>query len=224
MKKLTYKLNFKNNKHICIIVLLINFKNIILKGFSTTVKPNHIKTTNKMVITALMAALVMTSTFIKIQIPLGSSHTMIHLGNAFCILSGLLLGPVYGGLAAGIGSLLFDLLNPMFIMSAPTTLIFKFIMVFICGTISRQNKYKINTVWLYRIASTVGLFVYTTLYIIKTFIVNKFLIGMTLEATTLFIGKSLIVFFLNSLMAVIIAVPLSITLKRALKQNKMLDI
>lgn len=186
-------------------------------------KPNHIKRTNKLVITALMAALVLTSTFIKIQIPIGSSNTMIHLGNAFCILSGLILGPVYGGLAAGIGSLLFDLLNPMFIMSAPTTLIFKFIMVFICGTISHKNKYKINPLWLSRIAAIISLFVYTLLYIIKTFIVNQFLIGMTLEATVLLISKSLIIFFLNSVLAIIIAVPLSVNLKRALKQNKMLD-
>lgn len=186
-------------------------------------KPNNIKTTNKMVITSLMAALVMASTFIKIQIPLGNSNTMIHLGNAFCILSGLLLGPLYGGLAAGVGSLLFDLLNPMFIMSAPTTLIFKFIMVFICGTIAHQTKYKINVKWLSRIASTIALFTYTLLHTIKLFVVNKFLLGMTLEATSILVSKSVLVFFLNSILAIIIAVPLSVTLRQALKQNKMLD-
>ena len=57
--------------------------------------------------TALMAALVFVSTQFNIKIPLGMGVTsMISFGNIFCILSALLLGPIYGGLAAGIGSLL----------------------------------------------------------------------------------------------------------------------
>ena len=79
--------------------------------------------------TALMAALVFVSTQFNIKIPLGMGVTsMISFGNIFCILSALLLGPIYGGLAAGIGSFFFDLLDPVFITSAPFTLVFKFIM------------------------------------------------------------------------------------------------
>ena len=72
--------------------------------------------------TALMAALVFVSTQFNIKIPLGMGVTsMISFGNIFCILSALLLGPIYGGLAAGIGSFFFDLLDPVFITSAPFT-------------------------------------------------------------------------------------------------------
>ena len=87
--------------------------------------------------TALMAALVFVSTQFNIKIPLGMGETsMISFGNIFCILSALLLGPIYGGLAAGIGSFFFDLLDPVFITSAPFTLVFKFIMAFVCGKIA----------------------------------------------------------------------------------------
>ena len=62
-------------------------------------------------LTGLMGALVIVGTFISIPIPVLGDRTMIGLGNVFCILSGLLLGPVYGGLAAGVGSGVFDLVG-----------------------------------------------------------------------------------------------------------------
>ena len=93
--------------------------------------------------TALMAALVFVSTQFNIKIPLGMGVTsMISFGNIFCILSALLLGPIYGGLAAGIGSFFFDLLDPVFITSAPFTLVFKFIMAFVCGNCLQRRTHR----------------------------------------------------------------------------------
>ena len=57
----------------------------------------------------LMAAVVFVVTmFLSIRIPTPTGTTMIKLANAFVLLCGLLLGPVRGGLAAGIGSMIFD--------------------------------------------------------------------------------------------------------------------
>ena len=49
----------------------------------------------------VFAALVFVSSMISIPIPVAiGSVTRIHLGNIFCLLSGFILGPVGGGLAA----------------------------------------------------------------------------------------------------------------------------
>lgn len=62
----------------------------------------------KLVTAALMAALTCFATYIiRIPSPVGG---YAHLGDSFVILSGLILGPIYGGLAAGIGSLLAELI------------------------------------------------------------------------------------------------------------------
>ena len=56
------------------------------------------------VMIGLMAAVVFVVTmFLSIRIPTPTGTTMIKLANAFVLLCGLLLGPVRGGLAAGIG-------------------------------------------------------------------------------------------------------------------------
>ena len=56
----------------------------------------------RVTLTAVFAALVFVSSMISVPIPVAIGDvTRIHLGNIFCLLSGLVLGPVGGGLAAG---------------------------------------------------------------------------------------------------------------------------
>lgn len=93
-----------------------------------------------MAIVGVLAAICFVVTyFFNIKIPTPAGTTMIKLGNVFCLLSGLLFGGVRGGLAAGIGSMMFDLFDPQFVASAPYTLVFFFAMGFVCGTISNLN-------------------------------------------------------------------------------------
>ena len=63
--------------------------------------------TKKLIFAALFAALTCVATMI-IKVP---TPTMgyIHPGDSIVLLSGFLLGPLYGGLAAGIGSMFSDL-------------------------------------------------------------------------------------------------------------------
>ncbi len=65
--------------------------------------------THKIVITALMAAMTCVATMV-IRFPSPTSG-YIHLGDGFVLLSGIVLGPVYGGIAAGIGSMFSDLFS-----------------------------------------------------------------------------------------------------------------
>ena len=67
------------------------------------------KKTRKLVISAMMAALTYVATMV-IQIP-SPMNGYVNLGDCFVLLSGWLLGPWYGGAAAGIGSMLTDLLS-----------------------------------------------------------------------------------------------------------------
>lgn len=62
---------------------------------------------HRLILTALFAALCCVTTML-IQFPTIGGYT--NVGEAFCLLAGLVLGPWYGFLAAGIGSGLADLL------------------------------------------------------------------------------------------------------------------
>lgn len=72
---------------------------------------------------ALFMALTCIATMI-IKLPTPGTGGYVHLGDAFVILSGILLGPVYGAIAGGIGSALADLLGGYFIY-VPITFIIK---------------------------------------------------------------------------------------------------
>ena len=81
------------------------------------------------VMIGLMAAVVFVVTmFLSIRIPTPTGTTMIKLANAFVLLCGLLLGPVRGGLAAGIGSMIFDLMTPEYAPEAWITFLRFFLM------------------------------------------------------------------------------------------------
>ena len=54
--------------------------------------------TYDIVIIGLMAALCFAAIYIKVDVPTPMGKTMVHLGNVFCLLSGMLLGGVRGGL------------------------------------------------------------------------------------------------------------------------------
>jgi len=90
----------------------------------TTIHTSNLKTdtTKKIIIAALFAALTCVGTMI-IKIPTPTLG-YIHPGDGFVLLSGLLLGPFWGALAAGFGSALSDLIGGYFIY-VPATFIIK---------------------------------------------------------------------------------------------------
>ena len=142
---------------------------------------------------------------------------MIHLGNVFCILSALLLGPLYGGFSAGIGSFIFDLTSPIYISLAPFTLIFKFLMAFTCGKIAYSKENNGNNIKLNTIAAIVGLIAYIILNSTRTFIGNIFL-GIDTNANFILVGQSALVSLINAALAVVISVPLSVAINKSLKK------
>lgn len=84
------------------------------------------KDVKKLVMAALFAALCCVATM-SIKIPVPATNGYIHPGDAMVILSGIFLGPIMGGLAAGIGSMMADLLGG-YIVYIPITFAVKTVM------------------------------------------------------------------------------------------------
>lgn len=94
---------------------------------------------------AALSYVVFTFLQIKITLP-GGDATSIHLGNAICVLGGLLLGGAYGGIGGAIGMTIGDLFDPVYVLYAPKTFLLKFYIGYItgfiahkCGKISTSN-------------------------------------------------------------------------------------
>lgn len=126
----------------------------------------------RIVIIGLMAAMVFVCTmFLGIRIPTPTGTTQLKTANAICLLTGLLFGGWTGGLAAGIGSALFDLTYPEWAAGAWLTFLFFFAMGAICGGIAHAGgaagKNKARN-WVAAICGAVG---YWLLYIGKSIVV-----------------------------------------------------
>lgn len=85
----------------------------------------------RLVIAALLAALCCVATM-AIQIPTPTGG-FLNLGDAVVLLSAWTLGPVYGALAAGVGSMLADIFAG-YVQYAPATFIIKAIMAVVMWT------------------------------------------------------------------------------------------
>ena len=96
--------------------------------------------THKLVLTGLMAALCYVAfTFLKIPVPTpGGGMVALHIGNAFCVLAALILGGWYGGIAGSLGMTIADLIDPVYVTSAPKTFVLKLCIGLISGFVAHR--------------------------------------------------------------------------------------
>ena len=157
---------------------------------ATTVKNKRLYS---IVTVGLMAALVYVGNYLQIKIPNGGLVTRIHLGNSMCLLAGLLFGRLRGGLSSGIGAALYDLFDPVYIVSAPYTFFSKFAMGFTAGHIRKHSKNeKSAVIW----AAVAGQLVYIVLYLLKTFI-SQILLGEPVSVALKLTGVNAITSTIN---------------------------
>ncbi|MGL5972794.1 MAG: ECF transporter S component [Oscillospiraceae bacterium] len=164
----------------------------------------------------VFAALVFVFSNISITIPLGFDNTRLHLGNVLCLTAAIVLGPMKGGLSAGIGSMLFDLTNPLFLAFAPYTFVFKFLMAYVAGKVSyskNKNGLDIKTNF---IGSGLGSITYVILYLCQSFVLNLFL-DIAFSANILLVLQKATVSFTNAALAVTFSVPIAQSIKKGLK-------
>jgi len=178
--------------------------------------------TAKMAVTGLMAALVFVGSMLQITIPLSTGATRVHLGNIFCLLAGLLLGGMRGGLAAGLGSFFFDLLNPIYLPDSPFTFAFKFLMGFSCGKIARLRGAGAESAKQNLIATAAGQLLYLILYVGKGFLEDTVLMHMELSPALTILVTKLGASSVNAIIAVLVSVPLAFVIRKALHRSHLL--
>ena len=164
---------------------------------------------HKLALLGMMAALVFAGNFARITMPLAiAGQTSFTLANIICCLSGLILGPV-GGLAAGLGSALFDFTDPRFAAEFWITFINKGLMGLVELTYRRAT-----------VASVLGCTVYYILYFTKSFFYSGLLVqGLepAVAAATLPLKIPASVF--NGAVAIIAAPPLALAIWKALRRS-----
>ena len=127
----------------------------------------------RIVFTGVMAAIICVIT--TFRIPLGQSK--VHFANSMCLLSGLLLGPVWGGTAAGLGSAIYDvLLGGYSFFDALITFVSKFAMAWVTGILyqkwvlrKEEKSWKENLLPLI-ISCVLGALTDVALYMLKTWL------------------------------------------------------
>ena len=177
--------------------------------------------TRKVVFTALMAALVCVASAIRIVIPVAiGDSTAFHLGNIFCALSGILLGPWLGGAAAGLGSLIYDVVfYPAYISECWITFLTKGAYALVSGLVIRTGTGKIN--YFKSILSTLaGSLTYAGLYLAKTYFYSSLLVkGLTPDAALLAVIGKLPATTFNAAVALVFSPILAVAIQKALKKN-----
>ncbi len=167
-------------------------------------KKNHVSIAT-ISFTAMMAAMVYVVTLFRFPL-LGSK---VHFANAVCLLGGLLLGPVQGGLAAGLGSALYDAIAGGYdIANVLITFVSKFAMGWVCGWIAaaaRNRGSRSERIDRSYIASVCGALTYVALYMLKTYIFQRFVYGYPLDVTGAAMLSKLPASLINAGVAVVTA-------------------
>lgn len=179
---------------------------------------------SKIITLAVFTTLVVVFSYIRIRFGEGS----IHLGNGMCLLSGLVLTPFLGGVAAGVGSMIFDIFAypTAFSFEFIITFFTKFMMAFVCGVVfrvikklfSKSNKTDIGVISII-ISGIVGEIVYIILYLTKSYFENIYIIGISKDIILpLLVGK-LMASLINAVFAIVMACVLYNIIIRMINKN-----
>ena len=178
--------------------------------------------TKKTVLTAMMAALTIVGSAIRVTMPIDiAGTTAFHLGNIMCALSGILLGPWLGGLAAGLGSFLYDMTNPAYISDAWITFLTKGAYGLFPGLVMLLWKGNWGVIKA-GIAASSGAIVYAAAYLYKTYYWNGILKeGLAPAAAMLTVYSKIPATVFNAAVAVIFAPILAVAIRKALELNRL---
>ena len=162
----------------------------------------------RIVFTGVMAAIICVIT--TFRIPLGQSK--VHFANSMCLLSGLLLGPVWGGTAAGLGSAIYDvLLGGYSFFDALITFVSKFAMAWVTGILYRtwvlkkgEKSWKENLLPLI-LSCVLGALTYVALYMLKTWLFKMYVEPVPADTIPTVMVAKLIPSLINAAFAVVTA-------------------
>ncbi|MBR1844447.1 MAG: ECF transporter S component [Lachnospiraceae bacterium] len=121
-----------------------------------------------------------------------------HLGNGMCLLAAYVLSPLYGGLASGLGSMIFDILFYPSGLGCLVTFATKFVMGYMAGVAFKKTKSVI-------LGGILGEVAYIILYGLKTYIERRFIMSMAFEAVLPILLAKLGASVINAIAAVAIS-------------------
>ena len=155
----------------------------------------------ELVFVGALAAMVYVVTLFRFPL-LGSK---VHFANAVCLLGGMLLGPWLGGIAAGLGSALYDAFNGYDLLNVLITFVSKFAMGWVCGALMHKggkSRLRIDRTVLSAVA---GALTYVALYMLKTWLFKTYVEPVPADTLpTVMVGK-LIPSLINAAFAVVTA-------------------
>ena len=186
-------------------------------------KTNTIST-KKIVLTALLAALTVAGSYLRIKVPAIVGTSAFHLGNIMCALSGILLGPLYGGLAAGLGSAIYDMFDPVYISECWITFIMKGAYGLVAGLIAWSGKKPwhagLKASYLKAVlAAVAGALTYAVLYLCKSCFYSGMLIkGIPFNALGVVVLEKIPATTFNAVVAIVAAPLLAMSISKALEK------
>ncbi len=178
--------------------------------------------------TAMFAALCYVGfAFFQIKIPVGDDSTSFHLGNVFCVLAALCIGGLWGGLAGSIGMTIGDLLDPVYITSAPKTFVLKLGIGLITGlvahkvfAISRERTRKVPLAAAVAVSAAAGMAFNMVADPLVGYVYKLYVLGVPQDAATILAKMSAVTTSVNAVIAVVAATVFYLALRPALKRAK----
>ena len=164
----------------------------------------------------LMSAMVFVGNFISI--PIGDI-SRIHFGNIFCLLSGFILGPVPGGVCAGLGGFLYDLTNPLYAREAVITFFIKFVLGFFAGFIAHRRGYRGSSFKLNLLGGIIAGVIYLIAYLGKNFIELYWYLKNPMETVLFNLSIKALSSTVNAVIAVVVSLILAPVFIKALKAS-----
>ena len=160
------------------------------------------------VLVGALAAMVYVVTLFRFPL-LGSK---VHFANAVCLLSGMLLGPVTGGFAAGLGSALYDAFGGGYdALNVLITFVSKFAMAWVTGILyqkwvltKEEKSWKENLLPLI-ISCVLGALTYVALYMLKTWLFKLYVEPVPVDTIPGIMVANLIPSLINAAFAVVTA-------------------
>lgn len=184
----------------------------------------------KLCMAALFAALCYVGfAFFQIKIPVGDDATSFHLGNVFCVLAALTLGGLWGGLAGAVGMTIGDLLDPVYITSAPKTFLLKLCIGLITGLVAhkvfriskdseRKGSLPVATV----VSCACGMAFNVVADPVVGYFYKTYVLGIPQDASRILAKIGALTTAVNAVIAVIAASVFYLALRPALQKTKLL--
>ena len=183
----------------------------------------------KMSLSALFAALCYIGfAYFKIDIPVGAEKTAFHLGNVFCVLAALFIGPFWGGLSGAVGMTIADLTSG-YVTSAPKTFVLKLCIGLIAGfvahkifKISKEQERKIPVSVATAISCSAGMAFNVVADPVVGYFYKTYLLGVPQDAAKIWAKMGAVTTLVNAVVAVIAATVFYLALRPALKRTNLL--